>query len=192
MARGRRFRVGAAVLLVLVAAAATRRLLRPPYYHWASVAEGVLYRSGWLGADDLRSATSRYGIKTVVNLRDERDDLYREEVQALREAGVALVDVPLRPREAPSEAQVEALLALLDDPARQPVLVHCRQGALRAASVEGLYRREYLGEPPERAIAAASRFGRDLADAAPEIARFLREYVPRRERAAPPAPPRPE
>jgi uncharacterized protein (TIGR01244 family) len=190
MPRARRWRILAAVVVVLVAAAAARRLLRPPYYHFVEVSQGVLYRSGWLDAEALRDATARYGIRTVVNLRDERDDLWREEVEALREAGVSLVEVPLRPRAAPDAAQVDVLLALLDDPARRPLLVHCRQGAVRAASVEGLYRREYLGESPRDAIERASRFGRDLEEDAPEIARFLREYVPRRERgaAAPAAP----
>jgi uncharacterized protein (TIGR01244 family) len=181
--RPRRFRVAAAALLVLVAAAATRRLLRPPYYHWAEVRESVLYRSGWLGAEDLREATGRYGIRTVVNLRNERDARYREEEAALRDAGIDLVDVPIDPRRAPSAAQVETLLALFDDPARLPVLVHCRQGAIRAASVEGLWRREYLGESPDAAIRASSRFGRDLEGDAPDIAAFLRSYVPRRLRS---------
>jgi protein tyrosine phosphatase (PTP) superfamily phosphohydrolase (DUF442 family) len=127
-----------------------------------------------------------HGIRTVVTLRPEDDDRARREARALRALGVPLVRLPLAGECPPSDAQARVFLEVVSDPARRPVLVHCRHGLVRAAGIEALYRRAVLGEQAEQALRRASRFGRDLAREAPRIARFVRDYPPSPPTSPPP------
>ena len=182
------WRVALVGLVLAVAGAATWLALRPPFFHWVEVVPGKFYRSGLLRAD-LGRAIDRYGLKTVVNVRSvadrAKDDWYEEEKRITAEKGVRLVDVPLEGGMPPDPAQVAVLLALFDDPASMPVLVHCRHGEVRSAAVEALYRREYLGESGEEALAHVSRQKSGLATEYPKIAEFVRGYVPRKPAVSP-------
>ncbi|HEX5050388.1 MAG TPA: hypothetical protein VFZ65_01320, partial [Planctomycetota bacterium] len=109
-----------------------------------------------------------------------------EEVGATAEQGATHVDVPLACSTPPSPAQIEQLLAIFDDPARLPVLVHCEFGSVRSAAVEGLFRMEEMGETNAEARARVETWGHDFAKKDPLIDAFLREYVPRRARQAAP------
>jgi protein tyrosine/serine phosphatase len=54
------------------------------------------------------------------------------------------------------------LLAITQDPASRPVLVHCAQGELRTGFFCALYRQIIDGWSWEKAIAEMERFGYDL------------------------------
>jgi protein tyrosine phosphatase (PTP) superfamily phosphohydrolase (DUF442 family) len=159
-----------------------------PWHHFHTVAAGKFYRAGQPTAADVRTAVRDYGVKTVVNLRQEAEwqagDWYAQEVRATAEAGALHVDVPLACSTPPSPAQVEQLLAIFEDPARQSVLVHCEFGSVRSAAVEGLYRIEVLGESNVQALARVETWGHNLAKNDPLVHAFIRDYVPRRARPA--------
>jgi uncharacterized protein (TIGR01244 family) len=155
-----------------------------PWRHFRTVVAGRLYRAGQPTAADVRTAVNQYGVKTIINLRLEAErqngDWYAEEVRATAEAGAVHIDVPLACSTPPSPAQVERLLAIFEDPARQPVLIHCEFGSVRSAAVEGLYRIEEMGESNAQALARVERWGHDLARDDPLVYAFIRDYVPRR------------
>jgi len=134
----------------------------------------------------VRRAVRDYGVKTIVSLRSAVEQAtgnwYAEEVRATAEAGATHVDVPLAWSTPPSLAQAEQLLAIFEDPARQPILFHCQYGTVRSAAVEGLYRMEALGESNDQALARVETWGHGLATAYPLIYSFIRDYVPRRAR----------
>jgi protein tyrosine/serine phosphatase len=99
-----------------------------------------LYRGGQPtidGFEDLK----KMGIRTVVNLRVE--DSEREKVEALGMKYVHIpIDMPLlkRPwREIPDKS-VDDFLQTVNDPANQPVFVHCQRGADRTGTMIALYR----------------------------------------------------
>ena len=161
-----------------------------PWRHFRTVDAGRFYRAGQPTAADVRTAVSHYGIKTIINLRLEAErqngNWYTDEVRATAEAGAVHVDVPLACSTPPSPLQVEQLLAIFEDPARQPVLIHCQFGSVRSAAVEGLYRIEEMGESNAEALARVERWGHDLAKDDPLVDAFIRDYVPRRARAKAP------
>lgn len=80
------------------------------------------------------------GVKTVVNLRNDRDRspflLAKERAEA---AGMLFVSFPMGAREAPSR---ETLLKLLDlfPTLEMPVLFHCKSGADRTGLVAAIWR----------------------------------------------------
>lgn len=157
-----------------------------PYWHFRTVQEGAFYRSSQLNPEDLKEAIDDYGLKTIFNLRDVRErsvgDWYETQKRVTREKGIQHVDVPLVAGTPPNEEQVALMLRIMDDPQNRPVLAHCYHGTIRSAAAEGLFRREYLGESGEEAFAHVESWGRDLLADYPLIAKFILEYVPRRDR----------
>lgn len=186
--RRRRARLGIVALLFLAGGLgwAYYADYHLPYWHFRTVAEGRFYRTSQLDEEQLGAAIRDYGIRTIVNLRDVAErgegDWYETERRVAAEQQVRLLDLPLAAGTPPSPEQVDRLLAVLDDPQNLPVLVHCYHGSIRSAAAEGLFRREYLSEGGDRALRRVESWGRDLGRDYPQIARFIREYVPRRER----------
>jgi uncharacterized protein (TIGR01244 family) len=66
------------------------------------------------------------GFKTVIDLRTEREGV-KEEERIVREQGLRYVWVPVTPATL-SAKDVDAVAAVLDDPAAEPVLLHCASG----------------------------------------------------------------
>jgi tyrosine-protein phosphatase SIW14 len=84
----------------------------------------------------------------------------------------------------PAAEGVRKFLALLDDPANHPVLVHCFAGVHRTGAYCAIYRMEYDRWSNARAIAEMCACGyRDLDDEW-DLLGFLEEYQPRWKRAA--------
>ncbi len=96
---------------------------------------------------------ARMGIRTVVNMRGERDcGSYRLEAAACARNGIKLIDFPLlRSRAAPSKEAVRRAKELLEI-IEYPALVHCKTGADRAGLLTGLYLVFQEGLPIEEAM----------------------------------------
>lgn len=158
-----------------------------PYWHWRTVEDGKFYRSSWLPPDDLDEAIDKFGLKTVINLRAVRErkmgDWYEKQKQVTGAKGVRLLDIPLEAGTPPTPEQVAEILAVLDDERNLPAMAHCYHGSIRASAAEGLYRREYLGESGAEANEKVTTWGHNLSVKYPEIYEFIRDYVPRRDRA---------
>lgn len=155
-----------------------------PWYHFRTIVPDALYRAGQPDAEDVRTAARRYGVRTIVNLRAEDGPWREEERRAAAEAGVRFVEVRLPEGAPPTPEQAEELLRLFDDPSARPLLFHCQYGSIRSAAVEALFRMEVLGEGNEEALERTRTYGHDLARKYPRIPAFVRDYVPRRDRAA--------
>jgi uncharacterized protein (TIGR01244 family) len=103
-------------------------------------------------------ALPSHGYKTVVNLRQASEDPSPiEEGGKLRDLGLEYVHIPMSGTEFTVEQAVE-LGAVIDDPAKHPVLVHCASGR-RVHVLYALYRITQKGVPVDEAIAAGKPFG---------------------------------
>jgi protein tyrosine/serine phosphatase len=158
--------LGLAVLL----AAAPFVYYRYEYTHGKRLREvtpGVLYRSGQLTIDGFAEAIVRYGIRTIINAQDEYPDPDIEksyfnhgtlkETELCRQLGVRYVFLApdlISRRKLPEHrpAAIERFLAIMDDPANYPVLIHCRAGLHRTGVLTCVYRMEYQGWTPQQAI----------------------------------------
>lgn len=105
-------------------------------------------------------AWARKGIKTIINLRGQRDcAAYMLEKEACARHGIMLVDFPLGSREAPSKARLHGLKEVFDR-IEYPALLHCKSGADRAGLAAVLYLHLHEGVPVDQAKAHLSlRFG---------------------------------
>jgi len=112
--------------------------------HWDVVKPGILYRSGQLSSTQLTEAVRRYGIRTVVNFQLPGREMEAERALAGK-LGIGFVNLPMPGDGFGEEAQFRKVLEVIDDPERQPVLVHCARGTCRTGSAVALYRFERDG-----------------------------------------------
>lgn len=103
------------------------------------VIAGELYRSAQPSADDVHAYAKDHGIRTILNLRNEkRTDWYRDEAQAASESGVTLIDFPMSSsRELPIEEAQKLAKIMADAP--KPLLIHCEHGANRTGLASAIY-----------------------------------------------------
>jgi uncharacterized protein (TIGR01244 family) len=130
------------------------------YGNYHVVIPGELYRSAQMSAARLGEHIARDGIRIVINLRPETNELWHtQEQQACRMGGVAYVDFPLTGDREPSSQQTARLVVILRQ-ARRPMLIHCEHGADRTSFAVALYLSEVSGLPDRQARKAFSiRYG---------------------------------
>lgn len=128
-----------------------------PLPRFSRVAAGV-FRSGQPSREGLAFAAG-LGVRTVLNLRYfvERGEGSEEGVS--RRLGMDWLHVPMKGFKLPSYGEVDRALAILADPARQPVLVHCAHGKDRTGAVVAGYRVVHEGMTVGEAAAEARRHG---------------------------------
>jgi protein tyrosine phosphatase (PTP) superfamily phosphohydrolase (DUF442 family) len=156
-------------------------------YRFRVIEDGRFYKSGAMPPDTLERFVRKYGIRTVIDLRNPGtgDDLCPEEwrdidvqTETLKRLGVTHVLVPSN--QVPSIETQEQFFRIMDNPDVYPVLVHCHHGTGRAVLFSALYRIEYMHWPVDRAlkatrmILAGSSFAPDRSKG-----RFLQNYQPR-------------
>jgi protein tyrosine/serine phosphatase len=190
--------LGAGIAAVLVAWPFVHFRAQYAYHkRLRDVTPGALYRSGQLTAEGFRDAVARLGIRTVINCQNEFPDpeLRRSfwdrrtvrESELCHELGVRYVhlDPDLRPGRTDPAARplvLDEFLAVLDDPANRPVLLHCLAGLHRTGVLVAAYRMEYEGWGPAGALAElkAHGFGDRVCTAANDyIQQYVLNYVPR-------------
>lgn len=172
--------LAAAIVLLVLAVLAVGLWTFFDGYHFAVVRQGVLYRDGVRSARQFRVALRRSGARTVVSLVDDAEfsrQPFTDEQACCRQRHVDLVRIPIQLGGWPTAGQVKEFLAIVNDPARQPVLVHCAQGVRRTGMMVAAYERSVLGMTPEQTEAAIQTFGhseRSIGD----IRTFIRAYDP--------------
>ena len=132
------------------------------HYFWADHAFLRLAFSNahWLGPDLVRTNQpsprqlaywKKKGVKTVINLRGQRDEgYYWLEKEACERLGLTLIDAPLDSRDPPGKDRVRRAKALFQT-MEYPALIHCKSGADRAGIMSVLYAHYRLGLPIEEA-----------------------------------------
>jgi len=101
------------------------------------------------------------GIKTVIDLAEEGD---RAEEANATKAGMKFVRIPMTTHETPGPQTIAKFLALVNDPASQPVYVHCMGGRHRTGVMTAIYRMTADAWTPLRAFSEMKqyKFGADF------------------------------
>jgi protein tyrosine/serine phosphatase len=196
MARALRFVMGALVVAVAVGLPAGYVSYRNANFrNFRVVTPGVLYRSGQLSRAGLERIVHDYGIRTVVSLRDADvdGDVPPDADEAEFCADQDIRHVRIRPQRwwsptggpVPAEAGVRRFLAVMDDPANYPVLVHCFAGIHRTGAHVAIYRMEFDRWPTARALDELRACGYRNLDDEWDVLGYLEQYRPRWYDAAP-------
>jgi protein tyrosine/serine phosphatase len=116
-----------------------------------------IYR-GAQPSDDGIKFLAGLGVKTVIDLREERGLMAAEE-KLVSAAGMRFVSIPMDDLGAPTDAQMALALAVLADEKAGAVFVHCRRGADRTGTVIACYRIAFDRWANRRALEEAKSFG---------------------------------
>lgn len=123
--------------------------------------DGRLYRGGIPSDTDLQTLV-KMGIKTDIDLMGaippERAPVAHEK-EAATKAGLKFVSIPLPMDRAVPQDMVEQFLQQVQDPANQPVYVHCRHGRDRTGTLVSAYRISFDGITGEQALEEMKSFG---------------------------------
>lgn len=146
------FRVPAAALLialalstpVLAGAGVADRLAAITIENFGQVSD-IYYRGAQPIGHDF-SDLKALGVKTII-------DLTEEDGKGLdaRRAGLNFFQIPMSSTSAPSSAQVDQFLGIVNNPTYQPVYVHCKGGRHRTGTLTAVYRMANEGWTPDRA-----------------------------------------
>jgi tyrosine-protein phosphatase SIW14 len=95
------------------------------------------------------------GIRTVIDLTADGD---AREQGIVEFNGMRFFRIPLTTTARPSSAAVQQFLALVNDPANQPVYVHCQGGRHRTGVMTAVYRQTHDGWSADKAFAEMQRY----------------------------------
>jgi len=95
-------------------------------------------------------ALAAVGVKTIINLTS--DDADPSERGLTERAGMRYVQIPMTTHEPPTPDQLAQFLGIVNDPASQPVYVHCVGGRHRTGVMTAVYRMTSDGWTADRAF----------------------------------------
>jgi protein tyrosine/serine phosphatase len=126
-----------------------------------------------------------FGIKTVIDLQADGQSNERGLVER---AGMKFHRIPMTTHVAPTKAQIAEFLKLVNDPANQPVYVHCAGGKHRTGVMTAVYRMANDGWTSDRAFKEMKsyKFGADFLHS--EFKRFVYAFRPEQPSTAPTIP----
>jgi len=139
------------------------------------------YRGGQPQGSDYDDLAA-LGVKTVIDLTD--DDGSPAEKANVERVGMHFYKIPMSTHETPTAAKIGQFLDLVENPANQPVYVHCVGGRHRTGVMTAAYRMTDEGWTAERAFAEMKDYGFGLDFLHPEFKRFVYAYQPIRPAAA--------
>jgi protein tyrosine/serine phosphatase len=142
-----------------------------PCVNFGRVSAG-LYRGAEPDRDCLGHLAA-LGVRTVVNLRDEKDASEDEQAGVLA-LGMRYLNLPMSGFDRPSAIEVQRVLTVLGTSENQPVFVHCKRGRDRTGVIVAAYRMTNDGWAADRAVKEAKDFG--LAWWQFKMKKFLRDF----------------
>ncbi len=113
------------------------------------------------------------GVKTVIDLQRDGSPAEQKLVEA---AGMTFHRIGMTTRQAPTKAQLASFLELVNNPANQPVYVHCAGGRHRTGVMTAVYRMTRNGWNAEQSFQEMKqyKFGADFLH--PEFKEFVYAY----------------
>jgi len=119
------------------------------------------------------------GVRTVIDLtRDGR----ASEKGLVEQAGMKFYRIPMTTSDRPSEAAVTQFLKLVNDPASQPVYVHCQGGRHRTGIMTAVYRMTQDGWTADRAYQEMKQYRFEGFPGHPVLKKFVYDYYSQMER----------
>jgi protein tyrosine/serine phosphatase len=128
------------------------------------------YRSAQPTADGFRALKAKYGLRTVISLRD-----FHTDESLVTGLNLRLFRVGMHAWHIEQEDLAIALHDLVTSMQRGPTLLHCQHGADRTGVVTALYRVVYQGWDKEKAIEEMRSDGFGYHDMWINIPAFVRD-----------------
>jgi len=115
------------------------------------------------------------GVKTIIDLQEYGD---ADEPVMAKKAGLNYVRIGMNTRIDPTPAQLVQFLSIVNDPAQQPVYVHCAGGHHRTGVMTAVFRISQDHWTGAQAFAEMKKYGFGADWLHPEFKKFVLAYVP--------------
>jgi tyrosine-protein phosphatase SIW14 len=197
---GRLSRMYAAPAVMLAVLSGVSAAAQPAIAGELASGAGAATRLSTIGIDNFGQVSSGYyrgaqpkgsdyadlaalGVKTVIDLTKDGDP---QELSLAQAAGMRFYRIPMTTRETPSAEKVAQFLKLVDDPANQPVYVHCQGGRHRTGVMTAIHRMSNDHWTADQAFAEMKKYkyGPDFLH--PEFKQFVYSYEPQVQAIAAP------
>jgi protein tyrosine/serine phosphatase len=116
--------------------------------------DDILYRGGQPAESDYKALAS-YGIKTIIDLRNDEESFAKSAAEA---AGLKYYNIPMNGVSAPSDADVAQFLKIVNDPASGKVFMHCKAGIHRTGAMGAVYRISHDGWDYDKTFAEMKNY----------------------------------
>jgi tyrosine-protein phosphatase SIW14 len=130
------------------------------------------YRGSQPKGNDFASL-ARLGVKTVIDLT--RGGLASEQ-KSVQDAGMHFFRIPMTTSDRPDGNAVAQFLKLVNDPANQPVYVHCQGGRHRTGVMTAVYRLTHDKWTADRAFAEMRQYEFDKGFGHTALKQFMFDY----------------
>ncbi|MFL6350863.1 MAG: fused DSP-PTPase phosphatase/NAD kinase-like protein [Bryobacteraceae bacterium] len=133
-----------------------------------------LYRGGAptnIGLEELAAMH----VSMIIDLREPGEGTDFEE-QAVKSLGMKYINIPLRPFSAPTQEQIDQVLALLLHKDADRIFLHCRRGKDRTGTVIACYRMQHDGWDKGAALAEARKHGMSFTERG--MRTFILDFTP--------------
>ena len=115
------------------------------------------------------------GVKTVIDLQADGPS---NEPGYVKAAGMQFFRIGMTTTTAPTDAQVAQFFKIVNDPANQPVYVHCAGGRHRTGTMTALYRMTYEGWTPAQAYNEMKQYRFEGFPDHPVLRNYVYAYHP--------------
>lgn len=116
------------------------------------------------------------GVKTVINLTSHDSDA--SEKAMVERNGMKYLQIPMTTHVPPTQTELAAFLSVVNDPARQPVYVHCVGGKHRTGVMTAVYRMTQDRWTADQAFKEMKQYKFGANFLHPEFKRFVYNYQP--------------
>jgi protein-tyrosine phosphatase len=165
-----------ALVAALVASATYWRVVEQnpyrngPLRNYGVIWQGELTRSGLPRSDEGWIWLRQQGVRSIVTFRTEKDVNYQEF------GFERVMHVPLSGSVMPTEEQASQYLKFIQDPANQPVHIHCTAGRDRTGMMAALVRYSVDAWALDKALSEARQY-RDDKDLSARRIGWLRDWA---------------
>src|SRR5262245_6456586 len=114
------------------------------------------------------------GVKTVIDLQADGENA--DEAKLVEASGMRFYRIPMTTRVAPTAEQLATFMRIVNDPAQQPVYVHCAGGRHRTGVMTAVYRMEKDGWTSDQAFKEMKKYDFGFDFLHPEFKKFVYAY----------------
>ena len=113
------------------------------------------------------------GIKTVIDLQRDGE---ADEQKMVEANGMKFFRLPMTTTDTPDSQTTSEFLRIVNDPANQPIYVHCRGGRHRTGVMTAIYRLTHDGWRPDQAYSEMQRHDFDWGFGHGALKRYVFDY----------------
>lgn len=113
------------------------------------------------------------GIRTIIDLQNEGE---ADEQKIVESLGMKFYRIGLTAQSAPSPDQIAEFLSIVDDPASQPMFVHCAGGRHRTGMMTAIYRLTHDGWTADSAYDEMKQYEFEKGFGHGELKDYVFEY----------------